>query len=474
MVMKESRHIFHIHGEISASRFEGENFLTPLDYGDPKLFAGPFRFNHIAWVLSSQGDFLSCHYKTQKSIMCADGPLPRPWRHYIAMMAAACLGCEYLARSELEQFLTTGGDSAWLTNPESAIPKKLKCLCVLNRLMAHKPYALDSSSIGNVVSEGRWSASELAHAIVILATFHSLPSLVYGSGVRIEDDLALTEEVSRNVFFDPLVESEPEWDETASLPRCFSFTDTPPCLIQRLLHSSERSTSIEEPISAFEGFGALNSGCASPVAMPVASSTKVPKLGEDDKHALASIMAAQPKWRSILCKSLMTDPEGPLEYKDFVQKSDSILHTSSFSWEDHGTIVLSRQMPEATESINEEHAHALEFTTNSIGDKCIESTATVREAIVKYVQRMYGVFHDDYRYNKLNKILPVIHKAYLKKLACYPERLTKVDYWRMRKFECFSSIDLIHYAHLVSQTKRIVELTWAMKAFTSFYQSPDS
>jgi sestrin len=125
-------------------------------------------------------------------------------------------------------------------------------------------------------------------------------------------------------------------------------------------------------------------------------------------------------------------------------------------------------MGEATDCIHEEHTHSLDFTTNSIGDRHIESTTNVREAIVKYVQRMYGVFHDDYKYDQLNKILPVIHKAYLKKLACYPDRLTRVDYLRMRKFEGFTSLDLIHYAHLVAQTKRVVELTWAMKAFMSY------
>lgn len=386
------------------------------------------------------------------------------------MLGASCVGCEYLARTELEQFLLSGGDSAWLKDPDASVPKKLRCLSLLNSLMAHKPYALDSTCIATVVNEGRWSASELAHALVILASFHSLPSLVFGSGVRIEDDLALPEELGRNAFCDPLIDSEPEWDSSSGLPKCFCLNDSAPSLLQRLLHSSssQRSTSVEEPISAFEGFGALNSGFSSPVTT---SSSKVQKLGDEEKHELAVIMANQPSWRSFLCALLNANAEGPLEYKDFVQKSDAILHTSSFSWEDHGTMVLARQLPEATECINLEHSHALEFTTHSIGDRYIESTTTVREAIVKYVQRMYGVFHDDYRYEQLNKILPVIHKAYLKKLACYPERLTRVDYWRMRKYESFSSVDLIHYAHLVAQTKRIVELTWAMKAFTSFYQS---
>lgn len=502
-LLKEHRHIFRIHEEVSPSRFEGESFLNPVNFSDAAILRASPRLTHLDWVLSSQGQFLELHQKTNEVIMESDGPLPRPWRHYIAMLGASCYSCEYLVRNQMELFLLTGGDLAWLRDPKGSVPRKIQCLSTVNRVMAHKPWALESSHVEAVVVNGRWSSAELVHALIILATFHSLPSLVFGSGTKIEDDLTTNDEscsCGTDSSSDALVESEPKWVETAPLPKCFSLNDAAPSLLQRLLQQgasssgkaissnpvslSQRSISSvgEEPISAFEGFGSLNdnpqSGVASPVsaAPQVATAAKQPtavsrmssRMGEEEKGELTALMAAQPKWRSPISRIVLGEPPEVMEYKDFMQKADTILHTLSFSWEDHGMMVLSRQMPEATDCINEEHLHSLEFTTNTIGDRAIESTTTVREAIVKYVQRMYGVFHDDYRYDGLNKILPVIHKAYLKKLACYPERLTRVDFLRMRKFEGFSAKDLIHYAHLVSQTKRIVELTWTMKALMSY------
>ena len=483
-ILKELRHIFHVHDGVTPSRFEGDSFLGQPDFTRIDTCDTPV--THLEWILSSQGEFLTFHRKSMESIMKSDGPLPKPHRHFVAMMAASAYNCEYLVRNEAQQFLMNGGESDWLRDARQNVPKKLQALSTINVVMAHRPWALDASHIENVIVSGRMSAAELVHALIILATYHSLPSLVFGAGLRIEDDLTISSESCSCTtgVGDPFIESEPQWDETAPLPRCFSLNDSAPSLLQRLLqeasrdkHSRSVSSTGDEPtgsIAAFEGFGALNETTGSGMVSPVSLQQTAPRartaparMGEEEKNELAAIMASQPKWRSIVVQCLGSLVE-PSEYRDFSQKTDSILHTMSFSWEDHGMAVLSRQMGEATDCIHEEHIHSLDFTTNSIGDRHIESTTTVREAIVKYVQRMYGVFHDDYKYDQLNKILPVIHKAYLKKLACYPDRLTRVDYLRMRKFEGFTSLDLIHYAHLVAQTKRVVELTWAMKAFMSY------
>jgi len=477
------RHIFHTRSEISPSRFEGSQFLNPIDW--PHLpSSSSTSLTHLDWILSSQGEFLSLHEKSIDMLMKSDGPLPRPWRHFIAIIGSAVHNCEYLVRNQMAEFLASGGEPDWLLGEH--VPKKLKCLANINSVMAHSPWALDASYIEFVVTNGRWSSAELVHALVILATFQSLSSLVFGAGTKLEDDLLCESELTTA---NDLIENEPIWDEQNRLPACFMVNDGAPNLLQRLLLQSgkqvgptisQRSDSSgggENPISEFEGFGALNeaAGGASPPAAPITAAqtgppaiTPAARLKFEEKEELSAIMSSAPIWKSLVSDSINSLLRVEQKYKDFNPKTDKTLHTMSFSWEDHGMMIMARQLNEVTDCINEEHTHALEFTTHSIGNEAIDSTTTVREAIVKYVQRMYGVFHDDYRYDRLNRILPVIHKAYLKKLACYPERLTRVDYMRMRKFEGFTSKDLIHYAHLVSQTRRIVALTWAMKALMQY------
>jgi sestrin len=84
---------------------------------------------------------------------------------------------------------------------------------------------------------------------------------------------------------------------------------------------------------------------------------------------------------------------------------------------------------------------------------------------------MYGVFHDDYPYDQLNRILPLMHKVFLKKMACFPERINKADYWRMRNYELLSPEDIVHYGHIVFETRRITELTFAMRALAKVQAS---
>ena len=466
-LLKKYRHIFRVQ-ESSPSRFEGETFLT-----EPEWSTGTdsSRFTNLDWVLSSQGDFLELYRKSIDSLMDIDGPLPRPWRHYIAMIGASCHSCEYLVRNQFEQYLLVGGDPEWFREGGSP-PHKLTCLMETASMMAHQPWALNSVHIEYLTSTGRWSSSELRHALMILATFLSLPSLIFGAGIRLEDDLSTDSEYVSARSPDPLVQSEPCWDpEDGSLPKCFT-SDPSPSLLQRLFRTSVSLVG-EEPFSAFEGFAALGetntpggSGMASPqVRVPTTPVGGAMRMDRDEKEELAAVMAAGPVWSTPMVDWIKATANRPLaEYRDFSLRKDSTLHTMTFSWEDHAMMILGRQLPDATDSINDENLHVLTFSSKTIGDHPIESTATVREAITKYVQRMYGIFHDDYHYDKLNKILPVIHKAYLKKLACFPEKITTVDFMRMRKFENFNTKDLIHYAHLVFQTRRIAALTWATKA----------
>ena len=506
--LREYRHVFHIREESTPTRFEGNSFIDVPDWSDPTLKGLFHPLSHLEWILMAQGRFFDLYRRSADLMMKADGPLPRSWRHFVAMIGASRHNCEYLVRQEMYSFLASGGDPSWLSDT-STVPKKLVCLSEINAVMAHRPWALDSSHIEYTVTTGRWSFGELVHALVILATFQSLSSLVFGAGTRLEDDLLTEQEATlAGGIGDPLVGTEPLWDELQLLPQCFMVNDGAPNLLQRLIQQrqssstapptvqvsitgSQRSISSaesgisENPIAAFEGFGSLNeqtiSGSASPVAIvktPTSAakpaSTNAPRLRDHEKEELAAIMQAHPVWKCPVSNLVKQESREVTEYRDFNPKTDATLHTTSFSWEDHGMMVMARQMADLTDCINEENMHAIDFTTNTIGGAEIESTHTVREAIVKYVQRMYGIFHDDYRYDRLNRILPVIHKAYLKKLACFPERLTRVDYMRMRRFEGFTPKDLIHYAHLVSQTRRIASLTWAMKAVMRYQAGGNS
>ena len=44
------------------------------------------RVDHVIMVMAFHPAYLSCFLKTQHALLELDGPLPRHWRHYIAVM----------------------------------------------------------------------------------------------------------------------------------------------------------------------------------------------------------------------------------------------------------------------------------------------------------------------------------------------------------------------------------------------------
>lgn len=124
------------------------------------------------------------------------------------MQAAGRHQCGYLINLQKQEFLLLGGDHSWLKGL-SSIPSKLKNLYDINKILAHRPWLLNTSHIEvkncyfrgiwfinfinfQKLTKGKdsWSLAEVIHAIVILTHFHSLCSFVFACGVNQEVDQA--------------------------------------------------------------------------------------------------------------------------------------------------------------------------------------------------------------------------------------------------------------------------------------------
>uniref|UniRef100_A0A4W5KUH0 Sestrin 2 n=1 Tax=Hucho hucho TaxID=62062 RepID=A0A4W5KUH0_9TELE len=148
------------------------------------------RFDHITMVMALHPTYLSCFLRTQHALLELDGPLPRPWRHYIVAMAAARHQCSYLVQQHSAGFLEAGGEESWLEGLQHAHPK-IRCLHTLNKLLAHRPWLITQQHIQELVCPGAdacWSLAELIHAIVLMTHSHSLSSFVWGCGLHPEPD----------------------------------------------------------------------------------------------------------------------------------------------------------------------------------------------------------------------------------------------------------------------------------------------
>lgn len=144
--------------------------------------------------MASHPQYLESFLRTQHYILHMDGPLPLPYRHYIAIMvsewaadsanltsctlykskepsmlmsepvvsscssiclwiffplnfqAAARHHCSYLVYLHSAHFLRVGGDPLWLHGLEAA-PPRLRLLDHINKVLAHQPWLTSCSHI---------------------------------------------------------------------------------------------------------------------------------------------------------------------------------------------------------------------------------------------------------------------------------------------------------------------------------------
>ena len=227
------------------SRFEPLSGLL-FDEADWSKLAKLGRIGHLEWAMQCHPYFIRLFSNTMEALMNSEGPLPPAWRNYIAILAASRYTCEYLVAEQAELFLANGGDPDWLKPPFSSVPRKIKSLSRLNVKLTHSPWTIDAADFEQVISEGRWSSSELAHALCILSTYHCLPSLVFTLGLNPECDSSQ----------DSLVASEPGWSIDEVLPRCYG-DQAKNNIITRICKPSAPSLAVTD-FSAFDGFGALS------------------------------------------------------------------------------------------------------------------------------------------------------------------------------------------------------------------------
>ncbi|KAF4678223.1 Sestrin-1 [Perkinsus chesapeaki] len=520
--------------DTEVSRFSKNPHLISVPPVDWSLFdsSSAARITHLDWALSTVPRFFVNYSRTMDVLMFHEGGLQLHWRHFIAMMAASRHNCEYLVRNQIELFLASGGDINWLTDPTS-VPKQLRALHDVNLILCHKPWDLTQRHMEDLLQV--WSKADLVVALAILSTFHTLPVVAFGLGLEVEPDLRL--EPGEIFFDDPPYDPDMERMPSCFLDNTGSVPFTAQRLIEHADRGSddesESHPSIEyltkDPITREDShpsfgklsehywmFGSSPKSRENDGSRPVsssshsktrhtggkqqqsaepssqASSTSAIRLSEGKKSNLSLVMNAYPRVRAPSCRRFRHPPHSPqdnvgemedcgqcgkpLHYFDFdVRGSKGIPWDSQFSWDEQARVLMNHLLLDGslTDSIDREYMEALESATDHIGPRSVPSTLPLRQAILVYVHQMYGIAHHDYDYTQQNKFLTLLQKVVLKKLVCYPERFSKADFGRFMKIEQLELWEMADYVYLIFQARRVVELTYALRALNNAMSALD-
>ncbi|XP_059206565.1 sestrin-2 isoform X1 [Centropristis striata] len=402
------------------------------------------RVDHITMVMALHPAYLSCFLRTQHALLEMDGPLPRHWRHYIALMAAARHHCSYVVQQHSAGFLEAGGEESWLSGLEHA-PTKLRSLQTLNKLLAHRPWLITQQHIQELVCPGadpRWSLAELIHAVVLMAHAHSLCSFVWGCGLNPEPD-----HVGGYTYQLPSPSHLPRSPHSPHSPahedgrqELVDGAMEVEVLMQRMveLQQQEEECTQEEMVTRFE-------------------------RERSESIPTAVVRGAPPD----LVLRLVEEPE--FRYEDFAprgEQSPPTMRAQDYSWEDHGFSLVNRLLPDMGQHLDEKFQVVSNLTYHRMAMHEDVDTHTLRKALWNYIHCLYGIRYDDYDYGSVNVLLERSLKVFVKTMACHPEQTTARVYhafWRH-----FRHSEKVHANLIVMEARLQAALLYTLRAITHY------
>uniref|UniRef100_A0A3B3VFQ3 Sestrin 4 n=1 Tax=Poecilia latipinna TaxID=48699 RepID=A0A3B3VFQ3_9TELE len=372
----------------------------------------------VSQQMASHPQYLESFLRTQHYILHMDGPLPLPYRHYIAIMAAARYHCSYLVCLHSAQFLRAGGDPLWLQGLEAA-PPRLRLLDHINKVLAHQPWLTACSHIQSLLKAGEqcWSLAELVQAVVILAHCHSLCSFVFGCDT--DSDLA----------------------HLAKSPN-----GTPPTFC---------------PFDAANG----NANVPQSLRQPSEHITRrrVTKFVIVTGLVTTSLFLDVEDEEEMLCfadpSRFITDPD--FCYQEFARRDEDhlqVLRVQDYSWEVHGFSLINR--------LYSDIGHLLDDRFRSVTSLPSLHSADLKRAIWNYIHYVLGIRYDDYDYVEVNQLLERDLKLYIKAVACFPD-VTKTPVCPL-SWTLLKASERIHVNLLIMEARLQAELLYALRAITRY------
>ncbi|KAG0022606.1 Sestrin-1 [Podila clonocystis] len=448
---------------------------TFLNYG---------RASNLFRIMAFFPSFWEKFEQSQSCMMNGPGPIPKPWRCYVAIMAASQYNCQYMVSMMKLDFLTSGGDPTWL-NGLQFTTQKIRNLAKLNGLMAHQPWLLKPRHIQELLCREAnhnphnvWTVSELAQVMVILSTIHSISLFVASCGIVPEIDMVggtfvdftrIQAKRNQDESMSPLsmlpsprsdVDSksptentetrQTSLDPSSRSPYHFYIT-LPPVpaskrtydeatsklhtaeLIRRLLVERDNcGTDCEEAEGDLDeeddnglglprGFEEIEDTFPAPeprTVSPPLSTSLAEAAGEQNQEK--KTRPVQEDMSRFLDMGCQIEPA----LFDCRSSQYKVFRVDEFRWEDDASALLSKYLPELSESLEDELVETLNFTDLSFFDENTErhaggiDTFAFRQAIWYYTLRLFGLLHQDYNYRNLSKFMNTTLAAYIRK-ACH-------------------------------------------------------
>lgn len=154
---------------------------------------------------------------------------------------------------------------------------------------------------------------------------------------------------------------------------------------------------------------------------------------------------------------------------------------SAYNLETQGFSLMEKFVPSISQSLFDQLKSAYSMTFKTFGQFENVNTTEFRRGIQYYTKILFGYYHDDYDYIKINLIFlrkeydddenleaKKSAKSFIKKLSTDPKSITKLDYDKMTNIFDFFSNELFHIIILVEDTKFEVSMAYFTYALDQY------
>lgn len=154
-------------------------------------------------------------------------------------------------------------------------------------------------------------------------------------------------------------------------------------------------------------------------------------------------------------------------YENFNHKKDNFLDEFEFSWDIHGYDLFTKFLPITTKLVSSQFNLAFRMTRRSFADKPQRvDTSDFRNAIIYYLKEIHGIRDETFKYKKINDLMNIEQKIYIKKIMCKPQDITIKDYYGFS--EMLKDSEKCHVCILAMETKKQVSMIYVARALSEF------
>ncbi|TPP67604.1 Sestrin [Fasciola gigantica] len=462
------------------------------------------RLENYICVMGYHPEYLECFMKLQAHLFHADLPIPYPDRHYLAVLAAAELRCIYLVLLFARYFLAAGGDPVWLQGIQHA-PVKWRQLLSLNRDLAERPWVIKADRVyslthrGDSFSRETLSLSELMHAVAIMTHVHALTCFIFACGIVPEIDQ--NEEVFRQL---DCLQSNGESDimvlssaciysDSGTTPRnglvdSSNSVDSANCYSGRRTSVIRNSDTGDQELSATQLLRLIQTEDSSweevsedIVAEQFMEVTQL-NIKLDAERSAAELQRTDEFVHSIdqhpaILHFVENSDSGyinfqgkPFHVSTIVRESPRIpsarLISQEYSWQEEGYALADRLCSDLGSLLDEKFRNAHDLTYNTLNFITNVDTSLYRRTVWNHVQSLFGICHDDFRYDRVDRLLTNNQRAYLKLCATEPVAINPQDHPFDKMVPALSSSEVVHVILMVVEARQQACLLYALRAIS--------